>query len=191
MAIKGVRSTGKTRGGASGATALEVFQIKDAYATAIGNGDPVAFGTLGNAGYIIQCGESAVPVGILRGVEYFNADGAWTVRRDFPASTSNTGVIDGVYSDVKALVEPVENRVFQMVTSDTALTQAMIGSTYRIKDVGTVVNGLSQAVVDLDATVSTETRLVRILGLSEIPGNALGTGAVVDVEFVNAVGDAT
>lgn len=190
MAIKGVRSTGKTRGGASGATALEVYQIKDAYATAIGNGDPVAFGTAGNAGYLILCAESNTPVGILRGVEYFDANGTFTMSRNYPASTTNTGVIDGVYSDVKAYVEPIENRVFQMVTSDTALTQAMIGSTFRLKSVGTVTSGLSQAVVDLDATVGAETLLVRILGLSEVPGNALGLGAVVDVEFVNVVGDA-
>lgn len=191
MAIKGCNSNGQYRGGSAGGPVLDsINPIKDAYATAIGFGDPVAIGTAGNAGYLVLGSNAVVPIGILRGIEYIDVDGSWKTRKDFVATTTNFGNIDG-FTDVKAIIEPIEGRVFSMVTSGTALTQAGVGLVYPLAAVGTIVNGQSQATVSTTAVATTEVMAVRVLGLTQVEGNAFGVGCVVDVEFLNAIGDAT
>lgn len=192
LVMKGLNSVGTTANATGGATGLVELTIQDGYSTAIAHGDPVAL----SSGYVILCGESDTPYGILRGIRYVDATGRIVTLRNFPASTTNSGVLPGAgletNGNVIALVEPVDNRKFVVSTADAAVSQASIGTTKRLKDVGTADTfGNSTAVVDMDATVGSEVRLVRILGVFHHPDNALGTGTVVEVEFVEAVGDAT
>jgi hypothetical protein len=181
MPRNGVMKTGRSTNGVAGGDGVMVLTIADNYGTAIGHGDPVALAS----GLVVLCGESATPVGILRGIEYVDATGNLVRLENYPANTTNSGTVDGTFVQVKAFVEPVENKLFLMNTADAALVQANIGASFRLKDVGTVVNRLSTATVDLDATVSTETRLFRIL---EAPAG-FGTGVPVIGEFVQTLGD--
>lgn len=173
---KGVNSTGVSVSGKTGMVAYKRYIINDAYATAIANRDPVSL----SGGYVIACPESAAPIGILHGIEYIDANGAWQMLSHYPASTTNYGKIDG-FDKVVALIEPVADHVFAMETS-ASVAQTDVGSKKRIS--GTGATGKSTAVVAMAASVTTETRLVEILGLVEKPGNVYGAVADVLVKFV-------
>ncbi len=189
---KGLNSTGKSSNSSFGGFGNREFVIQDAYGTAIPYGDPVTLAS----GFIVLCAENQTPIGVLRGVRYIDSTGAVVRQRNFVAGTSNLGLLTfegGETGNVVAEIELSENRTYFIDASDAAVTAADIGTSKRLKTVGTAdALGNSTAVVDMDATVSTETRLVRILGVASIPGNALGqSDATLEVEFVNNVGDAT
>lgn len=180
----GLNSTGLSLNGSTGMRVVQTYLIKDAYGTAIGNGDPVCFGTSGDAGYIVSCPETARPIGVLRGIRYVNALGEVVRANSFTAGLSNAGTLDG-FTDIVAEVEMIENSLFYIEAADAAVTQADIGTTKRLKNVGrNATTGRSTAQVDMDATVSTETRLVRIHGLFPSPNAALGTGVDLLVSIV-------
>lgn len=178
----GLNSTGKSSNGITGAIALTRGVIDNGYGTAIGNGDPVHVHT---DGYVIATGETVQATHVLRGVVYIDANGEWRALNSFPAGTSNSGTIEG-FTDVVALLEPVADKLFKIDTADAALAQTHIGQQFRLKSTGRdATTGKSTAVVDLDATVSTENRLVEIVAIEEVPNNGFGvTGATVLVKFV-------
>lgn len=178
---KGLNSTGKSSSGITGAVGLTRATIDNGYSTAIGYGDPVHVHT---DGYLILTPETVQATHVLRGVQYIDANGQWTMADNFVAGTENSGVIEG-FTDVVAIIEPVADRLFKIETADAALAQTHIGQQFRLKDAGTVTLGRSQAVVDLDATVGSENRLVEIVAIDETEGNDFGdTGATVLVKFV-------
>lgn len=177
----GLNSTGKSSTGITGAIGLTRGTIDDGYSTAIGHGDPVHVHT---DGYLILTPETVQATHVLRGIEYIDANGQWQMLDNFPAGTTNTGTIAG-FTDVVAIIEPVADRLFKIDTDDAALAQTHIGQQFRLKNVGTVTNGRSQAVVDLDASVTSENLLVEIVGIDETEGNDFGDDpATVLVKFV-------
>lgn len=181
----GLNSTGKNVGGGNGAVNLVRYVIEDAYGTAIGNGDPVSIDA--TSGCLISCPETAIPVGVLRGIMYIDATSKeLKFLNYFPAGTSNGGTIEGE-TNVVALVEPARGKEFYIQVADAAVTQASIGDTKRLKSLGANSLGRSTAVVDMDASVTTEVRLVKILGLQPTPNNAYGSSSAdVRVEIVGA-----
>ena len=177
----GLNSTGKSSSGNTGAIALTRGTIDNGYSTAIGNGDPVHVHT---DGYLILTPETVQATHVLKGIQYIDASGEWRMLDNFPAGTTNTGTVEG-FSDVVAIVEPVSDKLFKIDTADAALAQTHIGQQFRLKDVGTVTDGRSQAVVDLDASVTSENLLVEVVSIDETQGNDFGdTGATVLVKFV-------
>lgn len=179
--MKGLNSTGKSSTGVTGAIALTRATIDDGYSTAIGYGDPVHIHT---DGYLILTPETVQATHVLRGIEYIDANGEWRMLDNFPAGTTNSGKIAG-FTDVVAIIEPVADKLFKIETADAALAQTHIGQQFRLKNVGSVVRGRSQAAVDLDAVVDAELRLVEVVALDETEGNDFGdTGATVLVKFV-------
>lgn len=190
MPYKGLNSTGAMTSG-EGAVALREFIIADAYGTAIPHGDPVAL----SSGYIVSCADNQVPVGVLRGVRYVSSTGEVVRARNYTASTTSAGVLPyagGETGEVVALIEMAKGRSFWIETADAALAQSDVGSSKALKTLATAdTYGNSTCVVDMDLSIGTASRLVRILGLAGYPGNAYGSGAVAEVEFVNSVGDAT
>lgn len=173
---KGVNSTGITVSGKTGMVSYKRYIINDAYATAIANGDPVSL----SGGYVIACPESAKPIGILRGVEYIDINGAWQMSPHYVASTTNYGKIDG-FDKVVALIQPIDDQVF-MVETSASVAQTDVGTTKRLS--GTGATGKSTAVVAMGSSVTSELRLVQIMGLVEKPGNVYGAVADVLVKFV-------
>ena len=177
---KGVNSTGMTVSGKTGMVSYKRYVIADAYATNIANGDPVSL----SGGNLIACPETAKPIGILRGIEYIDAQGAWQMLSHYPQPITNSGSVDG-FVTVVALVQPIDDQVFAMEAS-TTLTQANVGTNYRISGTSTLgQGGRSTAVIAVASAVTTEIRLVQVVGLLEKPGNAYSaTGVDVLVKFV-------
>jgi hypothetical protein len=196
---QGLNSNGKTVSGVASTPTLVEFEIADGYATPIYNGDPVAF----TNGLIVQClgnTTTLTPVGVLRGIRYIDALGQVQRLHYYPASTTNTGTLDfagGVTGNVVALVELAQDALFTIDSSGTAMTQAMIGATFQLAGVGTQIGatGRSAATVAVNtaATVGTQLAGVRIHRIAPIPGNQAigGTGATLEVSFIESFGDAT
>lgn len=193
---KGFNSTGKSAAGRAAGPELAEFEIADAYGTAIYNGDPVTF----SSGTLVIGTSSLTPVGVLRGIRYIDAQGQVQRLNYYPASTTNTGTLDfagGTTGNVVAIVELAQGATFVIDSSGAALTQSMIGGTYQLASIGTQagVSGRSAATVNVSsaATVGTHLGSVRVLRIAPIPGNGVigDTGATVEVQFIESLGDAT
>lgn len=200
---KGFNSNGKSANGQASAPVLAEFEIADGYGFAIYNGDPVTMATTGNVGTLIRGTSSLVPVGVLRGIRYIDAQGQVQRLHYYPVSTTNTGTLDfagGTTGNVVAIVELAQDALFTIdATTGTALTQAMIGGVYQLTDaaIGTQVgvSGKSAATVNLAAvaTIGTHLGAVRIHRIAPIPGNATigGDSATLEVAFIESMNDAT
>lgn len=180
--MPGLTSLGKTATGSTGGPVLQQFLIADGYGTALGNGDPVSVNAA--SGTLIQCPETARPIGVLRGIRYVDATGSVQYLNSFPAGTTNTGNIEG-FTDVVALVEPIDGVSFIATTSGRAMTQADVGATFRLASLGrSASTGLSTATIGLNLSVTTENRKVKILAVYPTPGNVIGTGTIVECVVV-------
>lgn len=182
--MSGLISTAKTASGVGGAHTLNALRgtIADNPAAAIGHGDPVVYDA--TTGHLVLCPETRVPDGILRGIEFINAQGQYTQLDWCPAGTVNTGLIDGI-GDIVASVEPVADRWFRVRATGT-VARADIGDIKRLAGGSVNTNtGRSGATVDMAASVTTEVRLVRIRDLDNRPGNAFGSNPFLIVEFVD------
>lgn len=194
---KGFNSNGKSANGAASAPVFTEFEIADAYGTAIYNGDPVTM----SSGTLILGTNSLTPVGVLRGIRYIDAQGQVQRLHYYPASTTNTGTLDfagGTTGNVVALVELAQDALFTIdATTGTNLTQAMIGGTYQLSNIGSQVgvSGKSAVTVNLAsaATVGTHLGGVRIQRAAPLPGNATigGDSATLEVAFIESLNDAT
>jgi hypothetical protein len=192
----GFNSNGRSSNGQQSVPEFTEFEIADAYATAIYNGDPVTL----SSGTLILGTSSLTPVGVLRGIRYIDALGQVQRLNYYPASTTNTGTLDfsgGVTGNVVALVEMAQSNSFTIDTSGAAITQAAIGNTFQLASLGVQsgISGRSAATVNLAsaATVGTHLGSVRVLRIAPIPGNQVmgQTGATVEVQFIESLGDAT
>jgi len=196
---KGFNSNGKSASGNASAPTLAEFEIADAYASVIYNGDPVTVSV--GAGTLIRGTNSLVPIGVLRGIRYIDAQGQVQRLHYYPASTTNTGTLDfagGTTGNVVAVVELAQHSLFTIdAATGTNLTQAMIGGTYQLTALNTQVgvSGKSACTVDLatPATVGTHLGGVRIHRIAPIPGNQTigGDSATLEVSFIESFGDAT
>lgn len=180
--MSGLISTNLTVSGGSVITnASQRYTIADAYGTAIGHGDPVVVDA--TSGHLIKCPETRVPDGVLRGIQYFDANGQLQFLSWFPAGTTNTGSIDGT-TDVVAIVEPAENRLFRIrATGNVAQTD--IGDIKRLSDNTVLANGLAGTTVNMVGAITAEVRLVRIRDLDRRPGNVFGATPVLVVELID------
>lgn len=198
---KGFNSNGKRVDGASAGPVLAEFEIADAYGSVIYNGDPVTVSALAGAGTLIRGTNSLVPIGVLRGIRYIDAQGQVQRLHYYPASTTNTGTLDfagGTTTNVVAIVELAQDALFTIdAATGTNLTQAMIGGTYQLTALNTQVgiSGKSACTVDLAAAATVGTHLggVRIHRIAPIPGNQTigGDSATLEVSFIESFGDAT
>lgn len=192
----GFNSNGKRVDGASAGPVLAEFEIADGYSTPIYNGDPVTL----SGGTLVIGTSSLVPVGVLRGIRYVDALNQIQRSHYYPASTTNTGTLDfagGTTGNVVAIVELAQGATFTIDSSGAAMAQGMIGGTYQLSSIGTQVgaSGKSACTVNVNsaATIGTHLGSVRVLRIAPLPGNQTigGTGATLEVAFIESLNDAT
>jgi predicted RNA-binding protein with TRAM domain len=176
----GLNFTGKSVNAGAGVHGLVEGTIQDGYATAIGNGDLVTI----VGGYVVICPETAVGTHVLRGVKWVDATGEVRTQKNYSASTTNTGNIDG-NTEVVALLEPVQGRRF-LIRATGTVNRATIGTLRRLTSTApNAATGNSTVTVAMASAVTAELRLVRILGLAPTINAAFGTDSVLEVEVVD------
>lgn len=152
-----------------------VYNIASAYATAIGENDPVAVladGTLGIGVAGSQCR------GVLRGVEYFTTAGAFVQSNNWPAATAiKTGTVAKAFvaDDPTLLFDVQETNGSSAAGTALALADKNLNINFVIGAPGT--DGVSTTSINNTTENTTSTLNLRIVALSDYPGNAVGSFA--------------
>jgi len=163
------------------------YPIANGYAANIGEGDPVKL----SAGVIQLATNTAntPALGSFRSVSYIDADGKLQVKNNFVAGTSSQGgkVVYGGYTQPMAFIADDPNQTYVVRTNVSALSAGQIGKSFKLSAIGSVVNGRSQAVLDINASAGTSGgHMVTILGLYTGRNSEWGTGpTAVEVKLSN------
>ncbi len=171
-------------------SATGTYPIRNGYATAIGNGDPVLL----SAGFIKLGANGSPCIGVLGGVRYIDADSRLVFTPNFIAATSSKGgvEVEGGYTQPLAYVYDDPGQTYVVRTLLTALPVSAVGRSYRMSAIGSVnAIGQSEAVLDVNATAGTSAgdgHMVTVIGIWKGQDSNFGTGATpiaVEVKLSN------
>jgi len=182
--LKGA-TPGRKLGGKPNSGATNMYPIGNGYASDIGEGDFVKL----SAGLINVATNTQACLGVFRSVAFVDSDGKLQVKRNFAASTSSQGgkVVFGGYTQPMAMVCDDPDQTYIMRTTTTSVSAGMIGRSFKVSAIGSVVGGRSQAVLDVSASVGTSGgHMVTIVGLYNGQDSAWGTApTAVEVKLSN------
>ena len=141
------------------------YPIANGYGSAIGEGDPVKL----SAGVIQLAENTTATLGVAKEFAYVDSEGKLQFKRTLAASTSSQGgkEVFGGYSQPMAFVHDDPNQTYVIRTVDAASVSAgLLGKSFKVSAIGSVVGGRSQAVLDVAASVgSSGGHMVTIVGL--------------------------
>lgn len=163
--MDGAAYTGKTN----------IYNIASGYATALGEGSPVAVlsdGTIGIGVAGSQCR------GVLLHVEYSTSAGVFVQSNFWPASTAiKTGTVARAFvaDDPSLLFDVQETDGSSGAGTPLALADKNLNINFAAGAVGT--DGVSTASINNTTEATTSTLNLRIVALSDYPGNAVGNFA--------------
>jgi hypothetical protein len=172
----GLRPSGNLS--ATGAQKQYGYEIADNQSGAIFQGDLVVLFD----GYIIKydAATHGAPTGVFNGCQYNDPTRANkpTWKNYYPGSINVD--IGGIYCEV--LDDP--SQLF-LVQADGSVTQANIGKNAdpTASTTGSTVNGISNGTLGSASIAKTAALTFKIVGLYDVPDNALGTNAVVVVKL--------
>lgn len=142
-----------------------MYPIANGYGSNIGEGDPVKL----SAGVIHLAENTTVTLGVFQSVTYIDSEDKLQVKKNFPASTSSKGgkEVFGGYSQPMALVIDDPNQTYVIRTEDSVSVSALqLGTSFKVSAIGSVVQGRSQAVLDVAASAGTSGgHMVTVVGL--------------------------
>lgn len=156
--------------------ATNTYTITSTYATALFRGDPV---TILNDGTLGVGSAGAACVGVFWGVKWIDSTGRVRFENYWPG---NPGVLTG--STVEAMVIDDPNTVFSIQetsgtgTAGTPLALADVGLNANfLYTAGSTATGTSAVSLNNASEATTDTLNLKILGLDQTPGNAVGNFA--------------
>ncbi len=168
-------------GGAKNSTGTKAYRIANSYATALANGDPVML----SAGQVVKAQNGDTVLGVASGFEWIDPTSKKPVYSTiFPASTSSGGLLNG---DNRPIVHVYDNPD-QIFTIDARVSLAVsatnIGALFTVSLAApNTTGGYSNAVLQ-DTLTTIADSMVRVVGLEQVPGNALNvSGNTVEVVF--------
>ncbi len=129
------------------------YPLANGYASDIGEGDPVKV----SGGTLLLATNLAAALGTFKQVAYIDSDAKLQFKRNFTAGTSSKGgkEVFGGYTQPMAQVLDDPNQTYVVRTLLSALTVSAVGKYYKMSAIGSVVNGRSQAVLDVNAPAGT------------------------------------
>jgi len=162
------------------------YPITNGYNTNIGEGDPVKI----SAGNINIADNLNKVIGTFAQVAYIDAEDKLQFKRNFVAGTSSKGtkVVFGGFTQPMALVYDDPEQTFIVRTATSSLASAgMVGRSFKLSAIGSVVNGRSQAILDVSASVGTSGgHMVTVVGLYTGRNSRWGTApTAVEVKLSN------
>jgi hypothetical protein len=170
----GLRPIGNLSG--TGAQKQYGYEIADNQAGAIYQGDLVTVFD----GYLVKFAPAThtAAVGVFNGCQYIDpTTGKPTFKNFYPGSVNITAgsIIADVIDDPSQLF---------LVQADEDIVQADIGKNADVTGTGgSTTNGVSAMELDSSTVANTAALNLKIVGLWNTPGNALGTNAVVVVKI--------
>ena len=170
----GLRPIGNLSG--TGAQKQYGYEIADNQAGAIYQGDLVTVFD----GYLVKFAPAShtAAVGVFNGCQYIDpTTGKPTFKNFYPGSVNITAgsIVADVIDDPSQLF---------LVQADEDIVQADIGKNADVTGTGgSTTNGVSAMELDSSTVANTAALNLKIVGLWNTPGNALGTNAVVVVKI--------
>ena len=170
----GLRPIGNLSG--TGAQKQYGYEIADNQAGAIYQGDLVTVFD----GYLVKFAPAShtAAVGVFNGCQYIDpTTGKPTFKNFYPGSVNITAgsIVADVIDDPSQLF---------LVQADDDIVQADIGKNADVTGTGgSTTNGVSAMELDSSTVANTAALNLKIVGLWNTPGNALGTNAVVVVKI--------
>jgi hypothetical protein len=162
--LKGLTPARKLGSGYN-AGGANTYPIANGLAENIGEGDPVKL----SAGVIQLATNTAACLGVFAGVRYIDSDGKLQIKKNFTTGTSSKGGADvgGGYTQPLAMVYDDPNQTYVVRTVAAASVSALLlGSSFKLSAIGSVVGGRSQAVLDVAASAGASGgHMVTIIGL--------------------------
>lgn len=151
------------------------YRITSAYGTAIGQYDPVTTLSDGTIGIGVA---GAACIGVLSYVEYFDSTGAYQKKPNWVASTavkSGTTAYAYVYDDPNLVMDVQETDGSSGAGTPLALADVGLNINFAIG----APNGFGVSTTSLNNTTeqTTSTRNLKLMGVSNYPGNAVGNYA--------------
>lgn len=160
------------------------YPIANGYTSDIGEGDPVLI----SGGTLQLADNTKAALGVFKGVSYIDANGQLQIKKNFTAGTSSQGgkEVFGGYSQPMANVIDDADQIYT-VQSLAVLSAGHVGSSFKMSAIGSVVNGRSQAVLDVSASVGTSGgHMVTVVGLWTGRNSEWGTApTAVEVKLSN------
>ena len=164
---------------ATGAQKQYGYVIDDNQAGAIFQGDLVTL----VAGFLVKyvSGTHATAVGVFNGVNYIDpSTGKPTWKNYYPGSVNITS------GQIIAEVIDDPNQLF-VIQADEDIVQADIGQNAAVTaTAGSTVNGLSAMELDSSSILTTNTLVLKIVGLYNSPNNTIGENFAQVVVKINA-----
>lgn len=164
---------------ATGAQKQYGYVIQDNQSGAIFQGDLVTL----VAGYLVKyvSGTHATAVGVFNGVNYIDPNtGKPTWKNYYPGSVNITS------GQILAEVLDDPNQLY-VVQADEDIVQADIGQNAAVTTTaGSTVNGISAMELDSSTILTTNTLVLKIVGLYNAPNNTIGENFAQVVVKINA-----
>ena len=159
-----------------GVIRTNTYRLESAYATGLFTGDMVI---LSSGVIAVGAQDSAVPLGVFAGCQYTATDGSVVFSKTWPAATVTLGSADAVayvYDDPGIIYS------VQTETGSTYAKATHDGNVYdiEVEHAGNTTTGQSGMEIDL---TDTGTGQWLVLGLIDMPGNAVGVNAKVAVKL--------
>lgn len=177
--LKGLTPTSKIGSGYRNG-GFTTYPIANGLAENIGEGDPVRL----SGGVITLASNGAACIGVFAGVRYVDSDSQLQFKKNFATGTSSKGgvQIDGGYTQPLAYVYDDPNEQYIARTLLSALSAGTIGKSFKMSAIGSVVQGRSQAVLDVNASAgSSGGHMVTVMGLWTGRSSEWGTGPIAVV----------
>lgn len=179
-------------GGGYNSGGMTNYPIANAYAANIGEGDPVKL----SAGVIQLADNESKVLGVFAGCKYIDSQSQLRIEKNFIAGTSSKGGVEiegSGYKQPIALVIDDANQTYTVQTTEVSGGQVeradLLGKSFRMTAIGSVVNGRSQAILDVEATVGVSAGdgyMVTVLGLYKEPDVEFGTYPIaLEVKLAN------
>jgi hypothetical protein len=163
---------------------FNIYPIVNGHTENIGEGDFVKL----SAGKLQLATNLAACLGSFQEVMYIDSEGRLQCKKNFESGTSSKGgvVVAGGYSQPIAFVNDDPNATYVM-RATASISAGMLGKSLKVSAIGSVVNGRSQAVIDVAASAGTSAGyMVTIVGLYPNEHNAWDANpTAVEVKLAN------
>lgn len=173
----------KTKAGEPYTGGRSRFLIKNGYATALGQGDPVK---VSNGFVKLATNTSDGVTGVFAGCKYIDMNTKQPVESGYwPANTSSAGVLEGE-THALGYITNADDLTY-IAVADGSVSAALLGATFRVST-GTPdsLTKRSTARVHASANASADQYLVRVVGFPNIAGTRPGdANTIVEVELVS------
>lgn len=182
----GFRSSRPSNGGEVGRT--RQYPVANSYATALGNGDPIAL----SAGFAVRATVGKPVIGVAQEFNYLDTDKRPRFNNNLPASTSSGGLMFGFNSPSVILEGAAGNSFF--IQADASISTDAMGKYANVSFGPVDINGNSGCVLQAASVTTAPTSgttypaMVRLMNYAqEVDNSPTDAYPLIEVQFIRTL----